>query len=107
MTNIRSLCVQSAIVAISAVVASLAVAGPNVPIGSLERPQFSRIQLLDLRSKTYGNSRKIRVLLPPGYAAGNLSYPVFYFTDGRAAFDGAGLGCAGRSRPYPHFRGDS
>jgi len=52
------------------------------------------IELLTLRSKIFANTRSIRVWLPPGYHhAANRSrrYPVFYFTDGVAAFDGRRL----------------
>lgn len=45
---------------------------------------------LELESHVFDNTRTIRVLLPPGYHAKeneDRDYPVFYFTDGLAAFD--------------------
>jgi predicted alpha/beta superfamily hydrolase len=49
---------------------------------------------LTLTSNTFKNTRTIRVLLPPRYydpAEKNRKYPVFYFTDGIAVFDGRKL----------------
>ena len=54
-----------------------------------------RIELLTLRSRVFGNTRTIRVWLPPGYndeKRKSERYPVFYFTDGVAAFHGRQLG---------------
>ncbi|MCM2313277.1 MAG: alpha/beta hydrolase-fold protein, partial [Steroidobacteraceae bacterium] len=48
------------------------------------------LRLHTLDSKVFGNSRTIRVLLPPGYdAPGNQSrrYPVLYLLDGQNLFD--------------------
>jgi len=53
-------------------------------------PARPSVATLTLRSKVFHNSRKLRVLKPPGYDdPKNLSvrYPVFYFLDGIAAFD--------------------
>jgi enterochelin esterase-like enzyme len=58
------------------------------------RPASSDIATLTLRSRVFGNSRALRVLLPPGYdAPANAArrYPVVYFTDGVAAWDGWGV----------------
>jgi len=49
---------------------------------------------LTLRSRVFANTRTIRVLLPPGYdtpANGTRRYPVFYFTDGIAAWHAWGV----------------
>ena len=57
-----------------------------------------QVKELALRSRVYRNSRTIRVLLPPSYndpAQSNHRYPVFYFADGRAAFDANGWGVPG------------
>jgi hypothetical protein len=54
----------------------------------------SRTELLTLHSLIFANTRTIRVWLPPGYdepARANSRYPVFYFTDGVAAFHGRHL----------------
>jgi enterochelin esterase-like enzyme len=53
-----------------------------------------KLELLTLHSKVFSNTRTIRVWLPPGYAdtrKAALRYPVFYFTDGIAAFHGRKL----------------
>ena len=52
------------------------------------------LELLTLRSKIFANTRTIRIWLPPGYHESSeqeRKYPVFYFTDGVAAFDGRQL----------------
>jgi enterochelin esterase-like enzyme len=57
------------------------------PAASAQRPSE---RTLTLRSATFGNTRTLRVLLPADYDApanSNKRYPVFYFTDGRAAWD--------------------
>lgn len=49
---------------------------------------------LVVRSRVFENTRSIRVLLPPGYDAPEnraRRYPVFYFTDGVAAWDAWGV----------------
>jgi predicted alpha/beta superfamily hydrolase len=56
---------------------------------------------LELRSVVFGNTRTVRVLLPPGYSRPENAargYPVFVFTDGRAAFDGNGWDLPGTAR---------
>lgn len=68
-------------------------------LASAGRPEFSatapasRMESLTLRSEIFHNTRTIRVWLPPGYYASNNArrYPVFYFTDGIAAFHGRQL----------------
>ncbi|MGH9522328.1 MAG: alpha/beta hydrolase [Terriglobales bacterium] len=50
------------------------------------------LRILELRSAVFGNTRRIRVLLPPGYdAAANRDrrYPVLYLNDGQNLFDAA------------------
>lgn len=52
------------------------------------------VELLTLHSRVFSNTRTIRVWLPPGYhqpASARRRYPVFYFTDGIAAFHGRHL----------------
>ena len=52
------------------------------------------MEFLTLRSRVFSNTRTIRVWLPPGYndpSERTRRYPVFYFTDGIAAFDGRKL----------------
>lgn len=47
-----------------------------------------------LRSEVFKNTRKLRVLLPPGYddpRNRSVRYPAFYFLDGIAAFDAWGV----------------
>lgn len=54
------------------------------------RAQDPSAKTLMLRSRVFNNTRSIRVLLPPGYDAAENAlrrYPVFYFTDGVAAWD--------------------
>ena len=49
----------------------------------------SNVETLQLASKTFNNTRSIRVLLPPGYHNPENSkkrYPVFYFNDGIMVF---------------------
>jgi predicted alpha/beta superfamily hydrolase len=51
-------------------------------------------ELLTLHSKIFSNTRAIRVWLPPRYydkSQADRRYPVFYFTDGIAAFHGRQL----------------
>jgi predicted alpha/beta superfamily hydrolase len=53
-----------------------------------------KLDLLTLHSKIFGNTRTIRVWVPSGYddaSRSKSSYPVFYFTDGVAAFHGRQL----------------
>jgi len=52
------------------------------------------MESLTLRSTMFSNTRTIRVWLPPGYSnpdQRHRTYPVFYFTDGVAAFHGREL----------------
>jgi enterochelin esterase-like enzyme len=49
---------------------------------------------LTLQSEVFANTRTLRILLPPGYdepVNGTRRYPVFYFTDGIAAWDAWGV----------------
>jgi len=48
------------------------------------------LRLHQLKSKVFGNTRVIRVLLPPGYnerANRKLRYPILYLNDGQSLFD--------------------
>jgi imidazolonepropionase-like amidohydrolase/predicted alpha/beta superfamily hydrolase len=58
-------------------------------------PQSStNLEILTLHSNIFNNTRSLRVWLPPDYQDPNQSdrkYPVFYFTDGVAAFHGREL----------------
>lgn len=66
-------------------------------VGAVSRAQVRsapRLDLLTLHSKIFGNARTIRVWVPSGYDDASQSksnYPVFYFTDGIAAFHGRQL----------------
>ncbi len=54
----------------------------------------ARDTTLSLTSRVFDNTRTIRILLPPGYhdpANAARRYPVFYFTDGVAAWHGWGV----------------
>jgi predicted alpha/beta superfamily hydrolase len=58
-----------------------------------------RLDMLTLHSSIFGNTRTIRVWLPSGYDDASQSksnYPVFYFTDGIAAFRGRHLDVTAR-----------
>lgn len=51
---------------------------------------IGKLRLHQLRSKVFGNTRVIRVLLPPGYderANRKRRYPVLYLNDGQNLFD--------------------
>ncbi len=64
-------------------------------IAFCDTPSSKNIETFELTSKVFGNTRTIRVLLPPGYHDDkNLDrqYPVFYFNDGLMVFDSAGPG---------------
>jgi len=73
------------------------VQGTNANLGHEDPPQAMsapRIDQLTLHSKIFGNTRTIRVWLPPGYddaLQASSRYPVFYFTDGIATFHGRQL----------------
>jgi enterochelin esterase-like enzyme len=50
----------------------------------------SKLQLLELRSRIFHNTRQLRVWLPPGYDdSGATRYPVLYLNDGQNLFDPA------------------
>ena len=52
------------------------------------------VEILTLHSKIFGNTRSLRVWLPPQYRdpkQPDRKYPVFYFTDGVAVFHGREL----------------
>src|SRR5688572_14802528 len=52
----------------------------------------SELKLHEFSSKIFGNTRPIRVLLPPGYhnkSNKNKRYPVLYLNDGQNLFDTA------------------
>ena len=53
-------------------------------------PSNSTLQLLELRSRIFHNTRQLRVWLPPGYDdSGVRRYPVLYLNDGQNLFDPA------------------
>jgi predicted alpha/beta superfamily hydrolase len=58
-----------------------------------ERPSpasAARLETLELTSQVFGNTRLLRVLLPPGYdEATDRRYPVLYLLDGQTLFDAA------------------
>jgi len=63
-------------------------------IGSAQDHRPGEPELLTLHSTIFANSRTIRVWLPPQYhdpSQRGRKYPVFYFTDGIAAFHGRKL----------------
>lgn len=65
-----------------------------VPATAQDTDATSRSQEFELKSTVFGNTRTIRVLLPPGYFGAEQRehrYPVFYFTDGIAAWDEWGV----------------
>ncbi len=56
------------------------------------------METFQLKSEVFGNTRNIRVYLPRDYfdlRSVNKAYPVFYVTDGAAAFDGRGWNFTG------------
>jgi predicted alpha/beta superfamily hydrolase len=60
-----------------------------------DAPVSKNVETFELTSKVFGNTRTIRILLPPGYHDDkNLDrqYPVFYFNDGLMVFDSKGPG---------------
>ena len=66
---------------------AFAAAAPATPCSSTVSGD---LRLHDLPSRIFGNTRKIRVLLPPGYDAPENSgrrYPVLYMLDGQNLFD--------------------
>ena len=76
---------RALIYALSVALASAAaVAAPPAVVGDLRLRPFT--------SETFGNSRVLRVLLPPGYdlpVNRNRRYPVLYLNDGQNLFDAA------------------
>jgi len=63
------------------------------------RAQTALDTTLSLTSRVFDNTRDLRVLLPPGYhdpVNATRRYPVFYFTDGVAAWHGWGVPEAAR-----------
>ncbi len=69
---------------------SLDQASPDgVPPKAVDAPD---LQLLEMHSDIFRNTRLLRVWLPPGYHAGEnreRSYPIFYLNDGQNLFDPA------------------
>ncbi len=63
----------------------------DAPSGSGCRPTVTgKLDIFDLQSSTFGNSRKLRVWLPPGYSDKvneGRSYPVLYIFDAQNVFD--------------------
>ena len=53
---------------------------------SAQSADSGRVVVLSHPSTVFGNTRSIRVYLPPGYDSEGQSYPVFYFNDGFAVF---------------------
>lgn len=65
-----------------------------LPADAAKKPPKPSVQQVTLRSQVFGNTRQIRVLLPPGYTDSRnaaVRYPVFYFFDGIAAFEAWGV----------------
>jgi predicted alpha/beta superfamily hydrolase len=63
------------------------------------------VEILQLKSKVFDNTRSIRVLLPPGYYEAKnkiKSYPVFYLNDGIMVFRPKGLDIEGVA--YEHIK---
>lgn len=51
-------------------------------------PPAPRLEIVDLSSRVFGNTRQLRVWLPPGYDAdARRRYPVLYLNDGKNLFD--------------------
>jgi predicted alpha/beta superfamily hydrolase len=66
----------------------------NKPSFPAQLGSAPRTELLTLHSAIFGNTRTIRVWLPPRYddpSQAQSRYPVFYFTDGIATFHGRQL----------------
>jgi predicted alpha/beta superfamily hydrolase len=76
-----------------AVVPALAAAQdttPATPTAPCRSTVTGDVRLHDLHSRIFGNSRKVRVLVPPGYDAADARerrYPVLYMLDGQNLFD--------------------
>lgn len=75
------------------IVAAVATAAPppaTAPVTSCQSTATGDLRLHQLESRTFGNKRSIRVLLPPGYDAPDnhlRRYPVLYLLDGQNLFD--------------------
>lgn len=83
MSPVRTVLRRMALAAVLAAAASAT--------GSAQDPGQGAVTL---DSRVFGNTRTLRVLLPPGYSAPQnreRRYPVFYFTDGVAAWDAWGV----------------
>ncbi len=92
MRNDRPLFARVAATAVVAAFAlALAPAGARAaPADECKSTVSGDLRLHTLESRVFGNSRTIRVLLPPDYdAAGNAArrYPVLYLLDGQNLFD--------------------
>ncbi|MQA89208.1 MAG: hypothetical protein GEU90_03075 [Gemmatimonas sp.] len=59
----------------------------SVPSHPSSGDAAGRLELLELRSEVFGNSRTLRVWLPPGYDGGAKAYPALYLNDGQSLFD--------------------
>src|SRR5262245_12961607 len=78
---------------------------PFIALGN--PPASKNIETFELTSKVFGNTRTIRILLPPGYhETKNLDrqYPVFYFNDGLMVFDSAGPGLRIEERVFDLYK---
>jgi predicted alpha/beta superfamily hydrolase len=61
----------------------------NTQVSSINQPSVvGELRLHQFTSKIFGNTRTVRVLLPPGYDENNKStrYPVLYLNDGQNLF---------------------
>ncbi len=70
-------------------ISSVAV-GDSAPAAPCRSTVSGDLRLHELQSRIFGNTRTIRVLLPPGYDAvenGTRRYPVLYMLDGQNLFD--------------------
>lgn len=64
----------------------------QISSSSVEAQVIGDLRLEELRSEVFGNTRTLRVLLPPGYdqpANRDRRYPVLYLNDGQNLFDSA------------------
>ena len=60
------------------------------PVAAAEPVLTGKLWLHELRSRVFGNTRLLRVWLPPDYDAdGATRYPVLYLNDGQNLFDPA------------------
>ena len=82
--QVRAACIALGLLSVGAV--TCAPSSPGFPVES----EHDRVQILELESETFGNSRFLRVRLPPGYEAEenrDRRYPVLYLNDGQNLFD--------------------